>query len=73
MRHVRDEDHGLDDAGDGGAGLSENGANIFAALGGLLSDGASNEDTISAERDGTGAENSERSLDSLRLLIGESC
>lgn len=73
MRHVRDEDHGLDDAGDGGASLSENGANVLAALAGLVSDGASDEDTISAERDGTGAEDGERSLDSLRLLVGNSC
>lgn len=67
--HVRDEDGGLDDSGQGRAGLLENGIQVLAALSRLLGDGALNQSAIGSEGDLAGAVDGSGSLDGLRLEI----
>lgn len=65
--HVGDEDHGLDDLGNGGTGLGEYGLEVLAALGGLSGDVGANKGAVSSEGNGAGAVDGERGLDGLGL------
>lgn len=51
MSHVGDEDCGLNDLGDGRAGLLEDSIEVLAALLGLFGDGALNQGALGGERD----------------------
>lgn len=67
VSHVGDEDHGLDDLGDGRASLLENGIEVLTALAGLVGNGALDESTLSVKRDGTRAVDGVGGLDRLGL------
>ena len=67
VSHVRDEDHGLDDAGDGRASLGEDGLEVLAALSGLGGDAAADKGAVSGQRDGARAEDGKGGLDGLGL------
>jgi hypothetical protein len=65
--HVRDEDHSLDDAGDGRASLSQDCLEVLAALSGLGSDVAADKGALRSQRDGARAEDGKGGLDGLGL------
>lgn len=65
--HVGDEDHGLDDLGNGGAGLGEDSLEVLAALGGLGSDVAADKGAVSSQGNGARAVDGEGGLDGLGL------
>lgn len=67
MGHVGDEDHGLDDLGDGRTSLSKDGLEVLAALGGLGGDVAANKGAVGSEGDGARAVDGEGGLDGLGL------
>ena len=68
MSHVRDEDGGLDDLGELGASLLENGLGVLAGLLGLGGDGTLNELTLRGKRDLARAVDHVGGLDGLGLL-----
>lgn len=68
VSHVGDEDHGLDDLGDGRASLLEDGIEVLAALAGLVGNGALDKSTLSVERDSARAVDGVGGLDGLGLL-----
>lgn len=68
MTHVGKEDVDLDDLGDGGTSLIEDGGEVGAALLGLVANGTLNELTLRSERDGAGAVDGVGGLDGLGLL-----
>lgn len=67
--HVRDENSGLDDSGQGRASLLENGIQVLAARPRLLGDGALNQGAIGSKGDLAGAVDGSGSLDGLRLKV----
>ena len=67
VAHVREEDGGLDNLGDGRAGLLNDGLDVLAALSRLLGDGALDEGAVRLEGDLAGAVDSSRGLDGLGL------
>lgn len=73
VAHVREEDGGLDDLGDGGAGLLDDSLDVLAALGRLLGDGALDEGALGGERDLAGAVDGSRRLDGLGLHWQRNC
>lgn len=68
--HVGDEDHGLDNLGDGGASLGEDSLEVLAALGGLGGDVGADKGALSGEGDGARAVDGEGGLDGLGLQPG---
>lgn len=72
MLHVGDEDGGLDDLGDGGTGLLEDGLEVLAGLASLLGNGALDEISLGGERDGARGEDGKGGLDGLGLYQGVS-
>lgn len=69
MSHVGDEDHGLDDLGEGRTSLLEDGIEVLAALAGLVGNGALDDSTVSSEGDGTRAVDGVGGLDGLGLFF----
>lgn len=67
MSHVGDEDGSLDDLGDGGTGLLEDGLEVLAGLTSLLGNGTLNESSLRGERDGARGEDGKGGLDGLGL------
>ena len=65
--HGGEEDVALDDLGDGGAGLLEDGLEVRAALAGLVGDGSLNHGALGGEGDLAGAVDGVGGLDGLGL------
>lgn len=68
MSHVGEEDHGLDNLGEGRTSLLEDGIEVLAAQTGLVGNRALEDDTLSSERDSARAVDGVGSLDGLGLF-----
>ena len=67
VSHVRDEDCGLDNLGQRGSGLGDDGLDILAALPGLFRDSALNGSSVGSKADLTRAVDGRRGLHALGL------